>query len=556
MAPRALSRRGFLAALAAAQPPLFEELPAARSGIRWIHQNALTPKRFLPESLGPGVAFIDFDNSGWPSIFLVNGGPADFSSSASGARHALYRNNRNGTFTDIAAKSGVAGGAFYGMGVAVGDYNNDGFEDMLVTGYGGAALYRNNGNGTFTDVTAKSGLHLPKWTTSAVWADFHGDGLLDLFVCGFVQYDPAAQDLCIKERGGKPGYCIPRMFRPGACQFYKNNGDGTFKDVSRESGVAARASKALGVVATDVNNDGRMDLFVANDTVENFLFVNKGGGRFEDQAFGALVALSESGWARSGMGVDAADIDGDGHQDLIVANIDRERYSIYRNSGHGMFDDLSFAGEIGRVTYNMSGWGLRFADFDNDGVLELILANGHPDDLVQERRPQVTYTEPLLYLTQKGNGQFRDASAAAGPAFGKRYSARGLATGDFDNNGLLDVLIGVNGGAPVLLENRHPRNKNNWIGVTLVGKKANRDGTGARIRWRAAGVSRERFKRAGGSYLSSSDRREILGLGQADRLDWIEVHWPAPSNRVERFTGLATGAYIRIEEGSGSPVSR
>ena len=516
-----------------------------------MHQNALSPKRFLPESLGPGVAFIDFDNSGWPGIFLVNSGPADFSKAAAGARHALYRNNRDGTFTDITAKAGLGGGTSFGMGVAVADYNNDGFQDMLVTAYGPATLYRNNGNGTFTDVTERSGLRLPKWTTSAVWADFDGDGLLDLFVCGFVEYDAAAQEVCIKERGGKPGYCIPRMFRPGACQLYKNNGDGTFRDISRESGIGARASKALGVVATDVNNDGRMDLFVANDTVENFLFVNK-GGRFEDQAFGALVALGESGWPRSGMGVDAADINGDGHQDLIVSNVDRERYSIYRNSGHGMFDDLSFAGEIGRLTYNMSGWGLRFADFDNDGILELILANGHPDDLVHERRPQVSYQEPLLYLTQR-DGQFRDASAAAGPAFAKPHSARGLATGDFDNDGLLDVLVGVNGGAPVLLRNNHPR-KNNWIGVTLKGTKANRDGVGARIRWRAGGVERERFKRAGGSYLSSCDPREILGLGQADRLEWIEVRWPAPSVRVERFRGLVQGRYVRLEEGLGETL--
>ncbi len=549
MAPRSLSRRGFLAGLAAPGPPAawFEQIPPARSGITWTHDNAMSPKRYLPESLGPGVAFLDYDNDGWPDIFLVNSGPCPLYQPKTPPRHALYHNNRDGTFTDVTHKAGLAGGASFGMGAAAADFNNDGFPDLLVTAYGKATLYRNNGNGTFTDITARSGIEFPSWTTSALWFDYDGDGLLDLFVCGFVNYDETSQNACIAERGGKPGYCIPRVFKPGACRLYRNNGDGTLKDVSTETGIAARASKALGVVATDINNDGRLDLFVANDTLENFLWTATGNS-FRDNGYAALVALGESGWARSGMGVDAADFNQDGHQDLIVANIDRERYSLYRNTGHGMFDDLSFAGEIGRATYDMSGWGLRFADFDNDGADELILANGHPDDKVSERTPRVKYREPLLLFAQR-NGAFTNISAQGGPAFGIPLSARGLATGDYNNDGKLDVLIGDNGGAPVLLKNV-VKETNNWLGIKLRGVKANRDGVGAMIKWSVGGVTKQRLKRAGGSFMSSHDPREILGLGKAEKLDWIEVRWPAPSTRVDRFKPATINRYITVEEGA------
>lgn len=548
-----LSGLGAFAVAGGAAPlPWFERITPEKSGLKWVHENGMSAQRYLPESLGPGVAFVDYDCDGWMDIFLVNSGKCDFYQPTRPPRNALYHNNRNGTFTEVTGTAGVAGGDSFGMGVAVGDFNNDGFPDLFVTAYGKCTLYRNNGNGTFTDVTEKAGLATPGWTTSAVWLDYDGDGLLDLFVCKFVDYRKETQSLCLAARGGKPGYCIPRMFRPNASSLYKNNGDGTFRDVSKETGIAARMGKALGVVATDVNNDGLLDLFVANDTVENFLFLNRSGRKFEDNAFGALVALSPDGQPRSGMGVDSADINGDGWMDLFVANIDRETFSLYRNTRFGMFDDMSFGGEIGRSTYYLSGWGLRFFDFDNDGAMDLIIANGHPDDLVAEREARVRYRQPLLLFRQE-HGQFHNVSGLAGPVFGGEFSARGLATGDFNNDGRLDVLIGINGGLPILLQNNMDSG-NHWLGLRLRGTKANRDAIGAKIIWQAGSTKGFRLKTGGGSYLSAHDPREILGLGKSNAVDWVEVHWPRPSTRVERFRGLKTDRYVTLVEGEGEQV--
>jgi enediyne biosynthesis protein E4 len=547
-----LSALGLLPMQAQSAPPLFEEVPPAKSGIGWAHENGFSAPHYLPESMGPGVAFFDFDNDGWMDIFLVNSGPCDFFEAATKPNHALYRNNRNGSFTEVTGKSGILPPKSFGMGVAVGDYNNDGFPDLFITAYGACTLYRNNGDGTFTDVTQKAGIVAPGWTTSALWFDYDGDGLLDLFVCSFVQYDKASQSVCISARGGKPGYCIPRMFRPTASFLFHNNGDGTFRDVSKETRLAERLGKALAVVATDVNNDGLLDLFVANDTVENFLFVNRGSKRFDDKAFEMMVALNSDGTARSGMGVDAADINNDGWQDLFVANLDRERFSLYRNTGFGVFDDLSFASELGLATYYLSGWGLRLFDFDNDGATDFLLANGHPDDLVSEHTPRVKYREPLL-LFQQQDGQFRNISAQAGPVFQRDFAARGLAIGDYNNDGRVDALVGINGGPPLLLKNNAGMG-NHWAGVTLRGVKANRDGIGARITWSAGGRKRSRLKTAGGSYLSAHDPREVLGLGRSGRLDWIEVQWPQPANRIERFFGIGADRYSTLTEGEGEKV--
>ena len=540
--------------LTAPPQPFFEEIPAARSGLHWTHDNAFSPRRYLPESLGPGVAFVDYDDDGWMDVFLVNSGSSDFYRPSTKPRNALYRNNRDGTFTEVTENAGVAGGDSFGMGVAAADYDNDGDPDIFVTAYGRSTLFHNKGNGTFADVTDAAGVAIPGWTTSAVWFDYDGDGLLDLFVCSFVQYTIESQDLCIQSRGGKPGYCVPRMFKPTASFLYRNNGDGTFRDVSTETRLSARRGKALGVVATDVDNDGRMDLFVANDTVENFLLVNRGARGWDDVGFASLVALGMDGWPRSGMGVDAADVDGDGWQDLFVSNLDKEMFALYRNTGRGVFDDLSFGSEIGRATYYLSGWGLKFFDFDDDGTLDLILANGHPDDRVSERSAKVRYLEPMLLFRQQ-EGQFRNVSAEAGPAFEGEYGARGLAIGDYNNDGRTDVLVGVNGGAPLLLEN-HAGTENHWLGVRLRGVKANRDGVGAQITWEAGGTRRSRLRTAGGSYLSAHDPRVILGLGQATRADWVEVRWPAPSGLVERFPGLEPGRYWALVEGEGKRLDQ
>jgi hypothetical protein len=529
----------------AAAPPLFQEVPPAASGIAWVHDNAMSSERYLPETLGPGCAFLDYDNDGWMDIYLVNSGPSDFFKPDKPLRNALYKNNRNGSFTDVTEEARVGGGTF-GMGAAVGDYNNDGFADLFVTAYGSCILYRNNGDGTFTDVTDKAGLAAPGWTTSAVWFDYDNDGRLDLFVCSFVDYATTHHFSCGDNKLGHKYYCIPRVFKPTHSFLYHNNGDGTFKEVSRGTDIERALGKGLGVVATDINNDGRMDLFVANDTVQNFLFMNRGNGKWEEIALSAEVGFSENGQARSGMGVDAADFDGDGWQDLFVANVDQEMFSLYKNQHNETFTDVAHANTVAQATRLLSGWGLKFFDYDNDGLIDLILANGHPDDMIEKYSAQVKYKEPLLLFHNEG-GKLRNVSAEAGPAFAHPLSARGLAVGDYDNDGRLDVLIASNGGAPLLLHNNAGEGRH-WLGLKLVGTRANRDAIGARITWSAGGVTHSRLKNAGGSYLSSCDPREILGLGSAARVDWLEIRWPAPSKQVDRYTDLAGDRYMEITE--------
>src|SRR5713101_437501 len=449
--------------------PVFEEIPPSISGIHWTHNAARSPQKYLPEATGPGCAFFDYDQDGWLDIYLVNSGKCDFFTPAQPLRNALYRNNRDGTFTDVTEKAGVSAGGF-GMGVAAGDYDNDGFPDLYVTQYGRSILYH-------------------------------------------------------------------------------NNGDGTFSDVSKESGIAASLGKAWGAVATDVNNDGRMDLFVANDTVGNFLFINRGDGRFEEAGLRADVAYSADGRARSGMGVDSADFDQDGWMDLFVSNIDEEIFSLYQNNHDGTFDDQAMRLGVGMATRWMSGWGMKFIDYDNDGDLDLFLANGFPDDLVEDFSSRVKYHEPLL-LFQNTGGKYKNVSDHSGPVFQKSFSARGLAVGDFNNDGGIDVLVAVNDGAPVLLRNNVGK-ENHWLGVKLVGTKSNRDAVGARLTYRAGDLTRSRMKIGGGSFLSSHDPRMILGLGKRTKVDSLDVQWPQPGGSVEHFSDLPTDRYITIVEGTG-----
>jgi hypothetical protein len=546
-----LSRRQLLSLTAGAvlrgspaAPPVFEEIPPSASGIAWVHDNAMSEARYLPEALGPGCAFLDYDNDGWMDIYLVNSGPCDFFKPPKPLRNALYKNNRDGTFTDVTDKAGVQGGTF-GMGVAVGDYDNDGWPDIFVTSYGDCILYRNNRDGTFTDVTRKAGLETPGFTTSAVWFDYDNDGRLDLFVCSFVNYAPTEHRSCGDNKLGRHYYCIPRFFKPTASFLYHNNGDGTFTQVQEGTDIGRALGKGLGVVATDINNDGLMDLFVANDTVQNFLFVNR-GREFDEIALPAEVAFSEGGQPRSGMGVDAADVFGSGYQDLFVANVDQEMFSLYRNMKNETFRDVAHANGVAQSTRLLSGWGLKFFDYDNDGSVDLILADGHPDDMIESYSPAVKYKEPILLFHQE-NGKLRDVSSDAGPAFGKSYAARGLAVGDFNNDGRLDVLIGVNGGAPVLLKNQVGKG-NHWLGLKLQGVHCNRDAIGARIRWLAGGVVRSRLKNGGGSYLSSHDSREVLGVGNAAKIDWVEITWPKPSRKIQRIVNPPLDRYITVKE--------
>jgi enediyne biosynthesis protein E4 len=528
---------------------LFEEVPSSASGITWVHDNAISANRYLPETMGPGVAFLDFDNDGWADLFMVNSGASDFFKPATPLRNALYKNNRDGTFTDVTVKAGVAGGTEFGMGCTIADYDNDGYPDILVTAYGRCTLYHNNGNGTFTDVTDKAGVAAPGWTTSAVWFDYDNDGRLDLFLCSFVQFSATTNVFCGDNKLGKRFYCIPRLFKPTPSLLYHNNGDGTFAEVSAGTDIRRALGKALGVVATDINGDGMLDLFVANDTVQNFLFANRGKGKWEEIALAAEVGFSANGTPRSGMGVDAADVNGDGRQDLFVANVDQEMFALYKNDGNEFFSDVAGPHGIAQATRLLSGWGLKFFDYDNDGSVDLFLANGHPDDMIESYSQQVHYKEPLLLFHNDG-AKLSNVSDQGGPPFQKMFPARGLAVGDYDNDGRVDVLIGNNGGAPVLLRNRAGEG-NHWLGIRLQGTTCNRDAIGATIRWSVNGKTFSRFKSHGGSYLSSHDMREVLGLGAATRVDWVEVKWPLPSGRVERLTDLPIDRYITIVEGKG-----
>ena len=521
----------------------FEDV-TQKSGITWVHTNGRSDAHHAPEAVGPGCAFFDYDNDGWLDIIFINSGNSDFFTPDKPLRNALYRNNHDGTFTDVTSKAGLNGGGSFGMGVAAADYDGDGFQDLYITSYGRNALFKNTGKGTFIDVTEKAGVAAPGWSTSAVWFDFDNDGKLDLFVSSFVFYDPSLNVLCADEQNRRY-YCIPRHYKPRPSRLFRNKGDGTFSDVSTETGIANYPGKSFGAVATDVNNDGWLDLFVANDTVPNFLFVNEKGKKFEEVGLPAGVAFSQAGRARSGMGVDAADYDGDGWQDLFVANIDYELFSLYHNQKDVTFTDEPR--EIAAATQLLSGWGLRFFDYDDDGDPDLLLVNGHPDDLVEMHNTRVKYKEPLVLFANNG-GDFKNVSEKSGAVFNRSFSGRGMATGDFDNDGDLDVVVSNNGEAPLLLRN-DGGNKNNWIGLTLVAKDSNTAAVGAVITWQAGTLKRSRLKTGGGSFLSSHDPREILGVGSATKIDWVEIRWP--SGKVDRLTNPPLNTYVKVVEGAG-----
>jgi hypothetical protein len=535
-----------LPALPAASLPDFQEIPATASGISWTHVAGLSPQMYEPETLGAGCGFLDYDNDGWMDIYLVNSGKCDFFTPKTPLRNALYHNNRDGTFTDVTLKAGVPGNA-YGQGVAVGDYDGDGFPDLYLTQYPRSILYHNNGDGTFTDVTAKAGVAAPGWATSAVWFDYDNDGRLDLFVCQFAKLDNSIW--CGNKITGERWYCMPGVYQPMTSWLFHNNGDGTFTDVSKSSGITKSPAKAWGVVAADINNDGWIDLFVGNDTVPNSLFVNRGQGRFADIGALAGVGYSELGRARSGMGVDAADYDQDGWIDLFVANIDHEMFSLYHNDRKETFSDAAAANGIASASLLLSGWGVKFFDYDNDGNDDLLLCNGHPERNVDKMIPGVSYREPMLLFRNSGHG-FHDVSSRSGPIFSQRIAGRGMAIGDFDNDGSVDVLVAVNDAAPILLRNNGGR-RNHWLGVHLVGRKANIDAVGARLTCKAGDMVRHRSKVGGGSYLAAHDPRIVLGLGQQTKIDWLEVLWPQPSGKTERFTHLPIDRYITIVEGEG-----
>ena len=496
-----------------------------QSGISWRHVNGATDEKFLIETMGGGGAFLDYNQDGRLDIFLVQSGCHKFSVKCTAGQNALYRQNPDGSFTDVAKQAGVADSGTYGMGVAVGDYDNDGYPDIYVTGFPHNVLYHNNGDGTFTDVTAKAGVAASGWSTSAAFFDYNRDGFLDLFVGRYLDWDYDKNVFCGERRPRYRAYCHPDQFKAVSNKLFRNKGDGTFSDVSEASGVGKVEGKALGVVAFDFNRDGWQDLYVANDKVRNFLFRNNGDGTFTEMGLVAEVAYGAQGSPESGMGTDAADFDGDGWPDLFVTNIDYEPNNLFHNNGDETFDDVTVRAGLGSVAMLFSAFGTKFIDFDNDGNMDLVVLNGHVLDNIQLFREGVTFAE-RPFLLQNFGDKFEEVGSAHGSAFTKGYVGRALATGDFNNDGAIDMLWVSNGGPPVLLRN-DGGNRNSWIGFQMRGTVSNRDAIGTVVTVTAGNRKWIREVVGGSSYCAAHDLRLLFGLGPSEKVDKVEIRWPS-----------------------------
>lgn len=533
-------------ALASPEADIFTDI-TQQAGLTWQHFSGKSPDRFLIETMGGGVAFVDFDGDGLQDIFFVNGGETPQGKSATPVRNALYHNLGNGKFEDVAAKAGVDRLNFYGMGVAAADYDNDGFPDIFVTGFPACALFHNNGDGTFTDVTGKAGVkNAGKWAASAAWFDYDRDGRLDLVVTNYAHLSYDAPKKC--EVNGVRTYCEQVAYEGMPLTLYHNNGDGTFSDVSKSSGLDKMVGRALGVVAIDVNDDGWPDLFVARDASPNLLLINKRNGTFEDAAVDAEVAYDEDGTAKAGMGVDAGDVTGDGWPDFVVTNFNDQYHSLFVGSKAFPYRDQTVPSRLAALTKTYVGWGVKFLDFDNDGNLDIVLVNGHINEVIESTRGDVNYKQPPLLLHNDGKGHFENVLGRAGPAFASGYVARGLAVGDFDNDGDSDVVFTRLDGSPMLLRNNVGQD-NQWIGFELQGTKSNRDAIGAKITVLFGARRAVRWIMGGSSYLSSQDRRVLFGLGTfTGNGIRAEIQWP--SGAVQRLSDLKANQYHKILEDS------
>ncbi len=515
-------------------------------GIRWKHVNGATEEKYLLETMGGGGAFLDFDGDGRLDILLVNSGCHKLSKACANdraAQHALYRQMPEGRFVDVTEKSGLRLTG-YGQGVAIGDFDNDGDADIYITGFPANTLWRNNGDGTFTDLSATAGVAASGWGSAAAFFDYNNDGLLDLFAGRYLKWDYQPNPFCGEQRPGYRAYCHPDQFPPAANVLYRNNGDGTFRDASEQSGIAGSPGKALGVVAFDFNRDGWMDLYVANDKVASSLLRNNGDGTFTETALLAEVAYGSAGQPESGMGTDAADYDGDGWPDLVKTNIDYEPNNLFRNLRDEVFSDVTVAANLGSVAMLTSGFGVRFLDYDNDSELDLAVLNGHVLDNVHRFRDGVTFAErPFLF--QNSGGRFDEVSARSGAPFEKQHVGRALASADYDNDGDVDLLLVTNGGSPMLLRN-DGGNRNPWIGFQLVGAASNRDAIGAVVTLAAGGKKQVREVVGGASYYAAHDLRVLFGLGETETIEQVEIRWPRGA--VSKLEGPAIGKYHRVEE--------
>ncbi len=525
-----------------------------QAGIRFVHNNGAFGKKFLPETLGPGVAFIDYDNDGWPDIFLVNG--MDWPGHTS--KHStpkLYHNNHDGTFTDVTHKAGLDAVEMFGMGVAVGDFDNDGYDDLFVTAYGQSHLFHNNGNGTFTDVTQKAGLGgVQEFSTGAAWIDYDNDGRLDLVVANYVQWNPDTDLYCTLD-GKSKSYCTPESYKGISVRLWHNRGDGTFEDVTKKAGLGDPTSKTLGIAVLDYDGDGWPDLLLSNDTQPNKLYRNNGNGTFAEKAVLAGVAFSEDGVARAGMGVDTADYDRSGHPSLLITNFANQMLSLYHNEGSGLFVDEAPRSEIGRASILTLGFGCFFFDYDLDGWPDVFVANGHIDPDIQRVQANVKYAMPPHLFRNVGKGKFEEVTKSVGAAFAAPRVARGAAYADVYNDGRLDILMATNGGATVLFRNEATGEAaNHSLRVKLVGTKSNRDGIGATVRVTAADGTQTQMMRSGSSYLSASELALTFGLAQQDKAESVEIKWP--SGQVDRISNVATGQTIVVSEGKGITANR
>ncbi len=529
----------------------------SNAGIQFQHNSGAFGGKYLPETLGSGCAFLDYDRDGWQDILLINGmdWPGMDWPGKDGAGHKqrrstlrLYRNNRNGAFIDVTAHAGLDI-EMYGMGIAVGDYDNDGFPDILITCVGQNRLFHNTGKGTFVDVTSTSGLGKRQaFSTSALWFDYDRDGLLDLFVCNYVKWSPGHDVFCSLD-GKHKSYCTPEAYRGETCWLFRNRGDGTFEDVTATSGIFDSSSKSLGVAMLDNDLSGWPDLLVANDTQPNKLYRNQRNGTFKDIAVEAGLAFSSEGKARAGMGVDVADFTNSGHAGVAITNFDNEMTGLYEFNGK-VYDDIAARAGVGLASKNSLGFGCAFLDANLDGWLDLAVANGHIDETVRNIRGNVGYAQPPLLFLNDGRGSFQDVAAAIGGGFEQPKVARGLAYADFDRDGDLDLLLTTNNGPAYLYRNDCG---NRSIRFRLVGTKSNRDGIGATIHIVSGGINQSRMVKSGSSYLSQSELPVTFGLGKHDRVERIVIIWP--SGRTEEFKNLAAGRSYECTEGKGiSPL--
>lgn len=540
----------FLPAPVAGQQIRFRDI-TSQAGIHFTHNNGAFGKKWLPETMGPGCAFIDYDNDGYPDILLVNGDDFPGHPHGGATTPKLYHNNRNGTFTDVTRQAGLAVPLF-GLGVAVGDYDNDGFDDLFITALGQSHLFHNNGNGTFTDVTKAAGLWGPnEFSASAAWVEYDRDGKLDLVVANYVQWSEQGDLYCTVD-GTHKSYCTPESYKGTAVRLWHNLGGGKFEDATERSGMGDPTSKSLGITVLDYNGDGWPDILIANDTQPNKLYLNKKDGTFEERGVAAGIGFSEDGVARAGMGVDAADYDRSDHPSVIITNFANQMASLYHNEGNGLFVDEAPQSEVGRATLVTLGFGCFFFDYDNDGWPDIFVADGHIEDAIESVQKRVRYAEPAHLFRNLGGGKFQEVTSQMGAAFAAPRVARGAAYADIDNDGFLDMLLTTNAGPAFLFHNEGGTNHS--LRVKLVGTKSNRDGIGAVVRVTSGADKQTKTLRSGSSYLSQSELVLTFGLGGQGKADWVEIEWP--SGLVDRLTNVSAGQTVTVQEGKGVVAGR